>query len=195
MALNDPRVSAVAGGITYIRRYQMWNTWDIGASEQRQHIIDWVANVARSAPGGKLKNLVLSCHGLPGMLWLGQGFTKDHLGLFAAWRGLIEKIWLPNCLVAHIPTSTEQVQFDRSYPGWGVSDGNMFCSGLAKQVQCYVVAPTESQCESTTSVPFGQMTSFEGLVLSYGPSGNVTWQNRNPSIWTNAAGQCVPVPD
>jgi hypothetical protein len=115
--------------------------------------------------------------------------------MFSAWRGLIEKIWLPNCLVAHIPTPTEQTQFDHDYPGWGVSDGNMFCSGLAKQVQCYVVAPTETQCESVTSVPFGQMTSFEGLILSYGPAGNITWQNRNPSTWTNAAGQCVPVPN
>jgi len=45
MAVNDKRVSG--GGSC--RRFQMWNTWDIGAAETREHIIDWVATVARRA--------------------------------------------------------------------------------------------------------------------------------------------------
>jgi len=93
MALNDPRVK----GSGSVRRYQMWNTWNIQHNESRQHIINWVAQVARNAPGGKLKNLVLSCHGLPGYLQLGQGFNRTQINIFAGWRGLIEKIWLPNC--------------------------------------------------------------------------------------------------
>lgn len=191
MAVNDPRVASGSS----VRRYQMWNTWDITATEGRQHIVDWVATVARGADGGRLKNLVLSCHGLPGVLQLGEGFTSRHLALFAAWRGLVEKIWLPNCLVARIPDAAMQAQMDRDYPGWGVSDGNVFCSTLAKQVQCYVVAATEQQCEMPITLPADQMTSFEGLVLSYGPAGNVTWSSRNPSMWTNSSGACVPVPD
>jgi hypothetical protein len=179
MALNDPRV---AGGGS-VRRYQMWNTWDIQQNESRQHIINWVAQVARGAPGGKLKNLVLSCHGLPGYLQLGEGFNVTHLALFAGWHGLVEKIWLPNCLVARIPDAAMQAQMNRDYPGWGVSDGNVFCSSLAKQVQCYVVAATETQLERPVIVPMDMMTSFEGLVLSYGPGGNVTWSSRNPSTF------------
>lgn len=179
MALNDPRV---AGGGS-VRRYQMWNTWDIQQNESRQHIINWVAQVARGAPGGKLKNLVLSCHGLPGYLQLGEGFNVTHLALFAGWHGLVEKIWLPNCLVARIPDAAMQAQMNRDYPGWGVSDGNVFCSSLAKQVQCYVVAATETQLERPVTVPMDMMTSFEGLVLSYGPGGNVTWSSRNPSTF------------
>ena len=143
MAVNDPRV---AGGGS-VRRYQMWNTWDIRANETRQHIISWVATVARRATGGKLKNLVLSCHGLPGYLQLGQGFNRSHLRLFAEWHGLIEKIWLPNCLVARIPDRAMQSRLDTQYPGWGTSDGNVFCSTLARTVHCYVVAATEEQCE------------------------------------------------
>lgn len=65
MAVNDPRVSDGRGNF---RRFQMWNTWDIQADEKRAKIITWVATVASSAPAKKLKNLVLSCHGLPGFL-------------------------------------------------------------------------------------------------------------------------------
>lgn len=181
MAVNDMRVS---GGSSY-RRFQMWNTWDIDATETREHIVGWVASVARGADGGKLKHLVLSCHGSPGQLQLGQGFDNSHVALFARWRGLIEKIWLPNCRVARIP--------DASMPG--ATDGNVFCSNLAKTVQCYVVASTEFQCEYPTDIPRDMMTSFEGLILSYGPGGNVTWSSRNPSTWTNSSGVCVPVPN
>lgn len=191
MALNDPRVSVG----TAVRRFQMENTWDIQANETRQHIIEWVATVARGARGGKLKNLVLSCHGLPGYLQLGEGFNRTHLALFKDWRGLIEKIWLPNCLVARIPDTAMQTQQEHDYPGWGTSDGNVFCSNLAKQVQCYVVAATELQIEAMATVPADMMTSFEGLVLSYGPAGNVTWSSRNPSAYQNSAGQWVGVAD
>lgn len=199
MAVNDPRVSATAGGRTYTRRFQMWNTWDIATNEDRDHIIDWVASVARRADRGRLKHLVLSCHGLPGTMQLGAGFNRSNLPLFDRWRGLVEKIWLPNCLVANIPTTAQQAQYDRDYPGVGVSDGNTFCSELATRTGAYVVAATETQCETPTDVPPDMMTSFEGLVLSYGPGGNVTWSSRNTSMWMRTAPdgsqQCVQIPD
>jgi hypothetical protein len=47
-----------------------------------------------------------------------------------------------------------------------VSDGNIFCSSLAKKVRCYVVASTEIQLEYFRVLPIDMMTSFEGLVLS-----------------------------
>jgi hypothetical protein len=196
MAVNDKRV---AGGCTY-RRFQMWNTWDIDATETREHIVEWVATVARGATGGKLKHLVLSSHGLPANLQLGQGFDQSHVPLFAAWAGLIEKIWLPNCLIARIPEPALKAQLDHDHPGVKISDGNVFCSELAKTVHCYVVAATEDQCETPADVPTDMMTSFEGLVLSYGPEGNITWSSRNRSMWMRTdprtgAQQCVPVPD
>lgn len=180
MAVNDPRVSGGTAPNVTIRRFQMENTWDITTGELRPHIIGWVARVARGASGGKLKNLVLSCHGGPASLQLGEGFDARHLPLFSSWRGLIEKIWLPDCEVARITAG---------------ADGNMFCSGLAKVVRCYVVASTESQCEYPITYPLGMMTSFEGLVLSYGPGGDVTWSHRNPSLYMNSSGACVPVPN
>jgi hypothetical protein len=196
MAVNDRRVA----GSGSFRRFQMWNTWDIDATETREHIVEWVATVAGRATGGKLKNLVLSGHGLPANLQLGQGFDSSHIPLFAAWAGLIEKIWLPNCLIARIPDAAMQAQLNRDYPGTSTGDGNVFCSELAKTVRCYVVAATENQCDRPTDVPPDMMTSFEGLVLSYGPGGDITWSSRNPSMWmrtdpTTGSPQCVSVPD
>jgi len=164
MAVNDPRVRT-GPTASQVRRYQMEKTWDIATTESRQHIINGVKNIAQNAANGKLKNLVLSCHGNPGYLQLGQGFDVSHVTLFSSWQGLVEKIWLPDCLVA------------------SGAEGNNFCSGMARQAQCYVVAPTEVQCDVFTTMPYDQLTSFEGLVLCYGPNGNISWQDRNMSTW------------
>jgi hypothetical protein len=175
MALNDPRNH---------KRFQLWNTWDIQQTETAQHMAEWVTSVARGAPGGKLKHLVLNCHGSPGYLQLGQGVQSSTLSLFSCWRGLIEKIWIPACQIAFIPPA-----------GSGQSDGNVFCSNFAKTVGCYVVASTETQCSSSGNIQPDMMPSFEGLILSYGPSGNITWQARNPSTYNGFFGGCVAVPD
>jgi hypothetical protein len=171
MAVNDRRVQ---------RRFQLGSTWDIESTETRGSIINRVAAIARSAPGRRLKHLVLSCHGSPGYLQLGEGFGFEHLGLFASWRGLIGKIWLPNCRVARAPNAEERAS--------GMRDGHAFCSGLATQVRCYVVASTETQVEVVGPVAPDMMTSFEGLLLSYGPAGKVTWEHRYPSTYTTVFG-------
>lgn len=165
MGLNDERAPAFV---------QMWNTWRISRGENRQHIIEWVAEVARGAPGGKLKNVVFSCHGNSAYLQMGQGFDRTNTAMFSAWRGLVEKIWFRACLVGLITT-----------PGSPTSgDGNLFCSEIARAANCYVVASTELQVANTGRVlPFGKLDTFEGLVLSYGPQGNVTWSQRYPSTY------------
>ncbi|WP_376098801.1 hypothetical protein ACE7GA_09470 [Roseomonas sp. CCTCC AB2023176] len=185
-ALNDPRVSATVGGRTFKRRFQMENTWDISTDETVEHMVEWVAYVASRATGGKLKHLVLSGHGNEAYLQVGRGIGRADLVKLDPWKGKIEKIWLPNCLVAHIGATPER-------------DGNLFCSEMAKRVGCYLVAATETQCESPTDVPPDMMTSFEGLQVCYGPNGDLTWQSRNPSMWMRTAPdgsqQCVPVPN
>jgi hypothetical protein len=156
----------------------METTWDITGTESRAVIISRVAAVARRAVGGRLRHLVISGHGSPGHLSVGEGFGEEHIALFAGRRGLVEKIWLPNCRVAGIPDAAGRARGER--------DGNAFCSGLARQARCYVVASTERQVDLAVSAPADMMTSFEGLVLSYGPQGTVTWQQRYPSTYTTA---------
>lgn len=168
MALNSNNMPCI---------YQMWNTWgwfgttQISGSELPSKIVKWVAVVARGAPGGKLKNLVINCHGAPGYLELGTGFSRRNVGLFTEWKGLVEKIWISACSVAFIEK-----------PGTD-EDGNLFCGALAKNVGCYVVVATEMQRSKNQAYPYGKIDGFEGLVLSYGPDG-VTWSRRySPNPW------------
>src|SRR5262249_42312409 len=95
MAINDPRCNT---------RYQMWNTWNIQATEPREHLLGWTGVVANGAPGGKLKNLVIHCHGSPGAMALGQGFDRSNVEMFSTLRGKVNVIWLHVCLVARIGT-------------------------------------------------------------------------------------------
>ena len=158
-----------------IARYQMWNTWDIDATHSPEHIVGWSATVARRATGGKLKNLVIQSHGAPGSVSIGtSGFTRSNVPLFQALAGLVEKIWIVACQPAYIdPTCGSNTVCS--------TDGNLFISEIARHAQCYVVASTETQINYAMTYPFGRLPSFEGLVLSYGPGGNVTWSHRYPS--------------
>ena len=167
MGLNDARAPV---------RVQMWNTWDVPAATKREHILDWVAQVASTAPGGKLRNVVLNGHGNSSYVQLGEGFDRRHTHLFTRWRGKVEKIWFRACSVGLIA----------SPGGTPYGDGNLFCSEIAKAAQCYVVAPTEYQAEyGGRLLPFGQLDTYEGLLLSYGPAGNVTWSHRYRSTWND----------
>ena len=169
MGLNDPRAPATV---------RMWNTWKVKKAETPSHIINWVAAVARGAPGGKLKNLVFSCHGNASYLEMGKGFNRSHTGLFRGLAGLVDKIWFRACLVARI----------KKPGGAKFGDGNLFCSEIARAAKCYVVASTELQVEVTGRVlPYGQLDTFEGLVLSYGPKGNVAWSKRYESTYQRDA--------
>lgn len=172
MAINDPRVSDG----NHMRRFRMWNTWDISTTESAEHIVEWTAEVARSARRGRLKNLVLSCHGTSGRLQLGSGFSAENVILFSQLEGLVDKVWLPNCLVAK-----------------GHS-GHVFCAAMAMGIGGYVVAPTEKQCDMVGDIPYDMMTSFEGEVLCFGPEGDVVWRGVNPSSNVEG-GACIPVPD
>jgi len=174
MALNDERIAH--------SQILMWNTWGVRQVDSREHIIEWVAAVALSAPNRRLKNVVLNCHGLPGFVQMGQGFDRTHTGMFTAWSGLVEKIWFIACLVARIPTPQMQQQLNATYPNFLTGDGNIFCSEIARYARCYVVAPTEEQ-RNRGGYERGQMPTFEGLLLSYGPAGDVTWSHRYSSDW------------
>lgn len=165
MALNADDIS---------RRYQMWNTWDLAANETVPHIFEWVRTVAEGAEGGKLRNLVINCHGAPGYLAMGVGgVRRSNVEQFRQWRNKIDKIWLTACSPGFIQS-----------PG-AASDGNLFVSEIAQAANCYVVASTETQIfRANHTYPFGRIDTFEGLVLSYGPDGQVSWSHRYDSNWS-----------
>ncbi|QQS40464.1 MAG: hypothetical protein IPM63_13990 [Acidobacteriota bacterium] len=174
MALNSVEISW--------SKILMWNTWEVDRAQTREHIVEWVATVAGGAPGGKLKNVVINCHGLPGWVGIGQGFNATHLGLFRQWRGLVFKIWFVACRVAETPTASVQAQLNSQYSGFGTSDGHAFCSNLAQNANSHVYASTEVQ-RNRGGYSLGQMPTFEGLCYSYSPNGRITWSHRYSSDW------------
>jgi len=150
---------------------QMRNTWDVPSGTSADRITSHVAAVARAVPGGKFRNIVFSCHGAPAAILIGQGIRMGDVGLFSRWRGLVDKIWIRCCQVANIagtgPAAT--------------NNGNAFCSRIAQEAGAYVVASTHLQVADVgRELPYGQLDTFEGVVLSYGPAGNVTWRHSYP---------------
>jgi hypothetical protein len=175
MGLNDSRST---------NQVRMWNTWNVTTTETVDHMIGWVAQVARTAPGGKLRNVVFRCHGGPAYLQCGAGISRGDTNKFRAWRGLVDKIWFSACLVGYITPGSSGA------PGPAAGDGNMFCSEIARAAQCYVVAGTELQVIGVNRVlPYGCLDTYEGLVLSYSPAGNVSWSQRYPSTYNRGAAQ------
>jgi hypothetical protein len=154
---------------------QMWNTGNVPASKSAAEIAEWIRLVAVSAPGGRLKNVVFSCHGAPGQVLIGRGIGLSDISAFSrlvvAGQPLVAKFWFRCCQVALIPTVTSS------------PDGNVFCSRFAQTTKAYVVASTEYQWSVPRTLAFGQIDGFEGLVLSYAPNGSISWQHRYRSGW------------
>jgi len=165
MALNDERLHSAAN-----MQYGM----AIAPKDRAEEIIEWIAEVGRMS--GKLRNVVFSCHGAPGYMQMGTGFDINNVSLFSRLRGRVEKIWLRGCETALAPGNA---------PG-ARGDGNAFCSRMAREACCDVVAATEVQVSKVGRLPFGKLDTFEGLVLNYGPAGTVTWSQRYKSGYFKA---------
>jgi hypothetical protein len=159
---------------------RMWNTGDVPASKPAVEIAEWIRLVAVSAPGGRLRNVVISCHGSPGQIQLGTGIGPADIPAFSrlvvGGNPLVDKFWFRCCQVARIPSSST------------ATSGHQFCSSFASTTKAYVVASTELQWSHGRTLPFGQLDGFEGLVLSYGPNGRITWSHRYRSGWRDSSG-------
>jgi hypothetical protein len=152
--------------------YRMWNTWNVPANDNPQHIMEWCATVASGATDGYLRVLVINCHGWYSGgtggygLSLGTGIRRADTGRFAALRGKVANIWITACGTARI-----------SNPGTaGDGDGNLFCQEIARAANTYVVAATTHQVGDLW-IGDNEIDDFEGLVLRYNPSGAVDWSH------------------
>ncbi len=156
------------------QHYKMYNSWEISATENIDHILDWTATVASGAPGGHLKVLIINCHGYYNGskrtsqggfgLALGTGIQRAHTSKFSKLRGKVANIWITACGTARI-----------TVPGTsGDGDGNLFCQEVARNSGAYVTAATTMQYHDN-SLPQNHIDDFEGLVLRYNPAGAVDW--------------------
>lgn len=166
MTLNDDRSP---------RSYAMDYTRNIAATTAMDTLVNYIQEAANKATGRRLSNLILNGHGAPGYLEIGTGLSEATMGPFSRIRGRVSKIWITGCLVARIGDGP-----CGAFPG---ADGHVFLSRFARLTGCYVVAATELQGSAEASYPTGSMDTFEGLVVSYAPSGRLSWQRRNPSVY------------
>jgi hypothetical protein len=169
LALNDVRCP----GPVFLER-----SLRIQRDDSRQNIVGAVANYAANAPGGRLKSLVLNCHGLPGYLIMGQGFSHADVQVFQQWRGRVETIWITACEVASRKYAQPQVRRIKDAGPCEVSDGFLFCRQIAMNAQSYVVASLDTQEAPNRATPKGNLDSFEGTHFCWKPDGSVAWARR-----------------
>jgi hypothetical protein len=171
--------------------YKMWNTMQVDKSLTPQHVIESTASVARGAPDGKLKALVINCHGFYADigcnadgtsckkgggfgLSIGKGgILRKDVQLFGILNPkdgtpLIDDIYIVACGIAQI-----------SIPGTsGDGDGNLFCCAIAKASGANVYASTAKQSTGWwLSIPYGKIDGFEGKVYMWKPDGSCSLTN------------------
>lgn len=168
LALNDIRV----GG-----KVKMSRTLLIRQDDKRENIIEAVANYAASKPGGRLRNLVLNSHGVPGYLIMGEGFWAPHTNLFKRWEGLVDNIWVMACQIAsRIPLAPGS-----RLPDWckgTVGDGYHFCRNMAIGAHANVIASLNTQVVPSVKIAPGSIDSFEGMLLCFKRDGEIAWSRQ-----------------
>jgi hypothetical protein len=162
IAINDRRDNCLANmSINYL----------VERHFSRETIVEDVVRLARSTRTGRVIDMVICCHGNPGVLYLGEGFNTSQTTLFARWRGLVDRIYIRACNLAEIRQT-----------GQNQGDGNRFCISMARSVACTIIASTELQLTRTSTyaggLPYGLLDNYEGLVMWYGPQGQVLPQSR-----------------
>lgn len=129
-----------------------------GAIEVSKMILLAVSNTN----GDFLENVVINCHGSPGMLHTGKDTSIEigQLGAFNFVKNMIGTIWIVACQIA----------------GHSIGrSGNAFCSQLAKTAGCNVVGSDVSQWVNPgyylRFFPKNFIDNYEGNVYRWDSSG------------------------
>ena len=159
LSLNDTRTLSI---------FPQWATEIVTPGATREDVIQRAVAAARRAPGGKLTNVIIHCHGASGFLQMGQGFRAEHSHLFEPWRGKVGKIWIHACRVASGPM------------------GDEMCRAIAATTACTLFASTYRQFNNIGAVggpahryPMGVLDEFEGDVKHFGPDGSLISTKRH----------------
>lgn len=164
--IPQPSMALNSGYNPVGRAYKMWNTWEVSDDTPAEHVVDWVACVAGSAPDGYLRVVVINAHGNAAWMRLGTGFSRRNVGVFGRWHDKVANIWLIVCETAKVvPADLKR-------------DGNLFCSAMAKASGAYVVASSNFQYPDHVSMPWGCVDAWEGRVVRYEPEhGSIDWHH------------------
>lgn len=156
--------------------YEMWNTWRVPESESVTGMVNWIATVARDAPGGKLETLIFNGHGKPGKIFIGQGIRRQDVKTFNVLKGLVVRIWIVACHVAKIKKAGT------------ITDGNYFCYRLAQESGAFVIASSVKQKQVVKKrlvnrwhglyvlidkIPRGHIDNWERPIHCWNPKGEL----------------------
>lgn len=176
MVINDSRAAV---------EYRMDFTMKAFPSSTMENLANAVVNRANQI-NRRIKNLVLTAHGLPGSFQIGTGLDLATMSPFSVLRNKVRRIWFRGCLVGRIINSQTQNDGDfAALQSLGVTSGNghAFLSAFAGLTRCEVIAATEMQASASRSYPQGIMDRWEGLVVMYNPQGRLVLTRRNPSLF------------
>lgn len=163
--------------------YSMWNTWTVGSTADPRRMMENVRKVASTAPGGRLRTLIINCHGYyAGQgrdatggygLALGTGIFRRNADVFDVLRrdhACVHDILITACGAARISPVNAS----------GEGDGHRFCQAIARHSGAHVTAATTMQVVSNfarLTMPGGAIDDWDGLVVKYSPLGTIVWSN------------------
>jgi hypothetical protein len=177
--IPQPAMALNAGdspGDDKIQPYTMQFNREVEDTDSPTSVLKEVANVAKTLAGGKLKVLVINCHGLEKQdkdgtwhggygLQLGTQIHLVHVQVFHVLKDRVEIIVIAACGAA-----------DVSVTGHKEGNGKFFCQRIAKLTGAKVIAANEGQKTGGTffqkGIPDGLIDGFEGDVFAFGPSGS-----------------------
>ena len=160
-------------------KYLMWKSWTMPKGATASNVVFWINNAIDTSPEMELHNVVINCHGTPGKLHVGGSWntiSSGDLGIFKQVRqGSLGTIYIVACEILKDTDSN------------GV--GHLFCSQLAINAGCFVVAADALQSVDFIYEylrhPYGSIDDYEGNVTEFGPSGRS--QRWNPNDATGLA--------
>ncbi len=161
--------------------YSMWSRYDVGESFDPSYIMNRILSMIATAPEGRIRALVLNCHGFTNIrgeygygIELGTGIDILNVGCFKILSGKIDLIVITACGTSRISASSTS---------GGDGDGHYFTSTIARLTRAKVVACTEMQVHDPSGIPPYHIDEFEGLVTVYNENGQLVNQIRHPSTY------------
>ncbi|WP_157818103.1 hypothetical protein [Candidatus Thiodictyon syntrophicum] len=166
MALNDVALDAATAP-------RMFNTRIVQKGDEPFWLLTNVKSIAGGAPGGKIRGLVLHCHGVVTSvggpfsgLSLGTGIGIDDLRHFTIIQGLVERIYIDACQAA------------------AGSSGQLFCKTMARAAKAVVYAADTDQKTNISDYQFlfqgGVIDDFEGQIWRFDKEGNARQTSPTP---------------
>jgi hypothetical protein len=152
------------------------NTMEVSKGHPLMHLVEWTGTVAKGAPGGRLKALVINCHGYYGSdftstldsaggiprtsggfgLNIGEGVNSDNAHLFGKLRGLVDEIHIYACGAAGSPVKR------------GENMSSSMCQIIADSSRATVVASLEYQDDVVGPGP-NMAPPMDGQVVRFTP--------------------------